>query len=188
MRSARIFGKHWKLTLIAVFSLSAAIALGVIAISISNTFLFLPLAAAEPDRLVTIYSHSLTEDIAHVSYPDYEYFRAQNDIFTDIAASPGSISVTIDPKFGPGNVKVISRPVSPNYFSVLGLKPHLGRLFTDDDDHGDTHAGLLTYNCWTRLGSDPNVIGKKLSGNTIVGVLPKSTPVHFLGSMATSSP
>jgi putative ABC transport system permease protein len=181
MRSARIFGKHWKLTLIAVFSLSAGIALGVIAISISNTFLFLPLAASEPDRLVTIYSHSLTEDIAHVSYPDYEYFRARNDIFTDIAAAPGSISITIDPKFGPGNVKVISRPVSPNYFSVLGLKPHLGRLFTDDDDHGDTRAGLLTYNCWTRLGSDPNVIGKKLSGNTIVGVLPKSYTGSLFG-------
>jgi predicted permease len=181
MRAARIFGKHWKLTFIAVFSLSAAMALGVIAISVSNTFLFLPLAAPEPDRLVTIYSHSPTEDIAHVSYPDYEYFRAHNDIFTDIAAAPGSISVTIDPKFGPGNVKVISRPVSPNYFSVLGLKPHLGRLFTDSDDQGDTHAALMTFNCWTRLGSDPNVIGKKLSGNTIVGVLPKSYSGSIFG-------
>src|SRR3954453_14643857 len=44
--------KHWKLTAIAVFSLSIAMALGVIALSVSNTVLLLPPAAAEPGRLV----------------------------------------------------------------------------------------------------------------------------------------
>jgi hypothetical protein len=43
----RILGKHWKLTAIAVFSLSIAMALGVIALSFSNTFLLLPPAAPE---------------------------------------------------------------------------------------------------------------------------------------------
>jgi putative ABC transport system permease protein len=51
-RSTRILLKHWKLTAIAVFSLSIAMALGVISLSVSNTFLLLPPAAAEPDRLV----------------------------------------------------------------------------------------------------------------------------------------
>ena len=85
--------KHWKLTAIAVFSLSIAMALGVISLSVSNTFLLLPPAAPEPDRLVKIYSRTPTEPMAAVSYPDYKYYRENNHVFTDIAAAPNSIRV-----------------------------------------------------------------------------------------------
>ena len=179
MRAARIFGKHWKLTLIAVFSLSVAMALGVIAISISNTFLFLPPAAPAADRLVMIYGHSATEDVGEISYPDYKYFQANNHVFSDLAAAPNSISISLDPKFGKGNAKVISRPVSGNYFTVMGIRPYLGRLLLPEDETGDARAAMMTYSCWMRLGADGSVVGKKLSGNTIVGVLPK----EFTGSM-----
>ncbi len=36
LRSMRILGKHWKLTIIAEISLSIAMALGIISISVSN--------------------------------------------------------------------------------------------------------------------------------------------------------
>jgi hypothetical protein len=92
----RILGKHWKLTAIAVFSLSIAMALGVIALSVSNTFLLLPPAAAEAERLVMIYSHSTSEDVGQISYPDYKYFHENNHVFSDLAAAPNSISLTED--------------------------------------------------------------------------------------------
>jgi len=76
---------------VSCFSLSIAMALGVLALSLSNTVLLLPPSGAEPDRLVTIYSHSAHEDIGEMSYPDYEYFRKNNHVFTDIAAAPNSI-------------------------------------------------------------------------------------------------
>src|ERR1700689_3867582 len=73
MRSLRILGKHWKLTAIAVFSLSIALALGVVSLSVSNTALLLPPAGAEPDQLVTISSRAPDENVGQISYPDYKY-------------------------------------------------------------------------------------------------------------------
>ena len=67
-------------------------ALGVLSLSISNTFLLLPPAAPEPDRLVMIYSRSTGEAVGQVSYPDYKYYRENNHVFTDLAAAPNSIS------------------------------------------------------------------------------------------------
>src|ERR1700683_457070 len=98
-RSLRILGKHWKLTAIAVFSLSVAMALGVLALSVSNTFLLLPPSAPAADRLVMIYSRSPSESIGQISYPDYQYFREHNHVFSDVAAAPNSISVTEDKNF-----------------------------------------------------------------------------------------
>ncbi len=58
IRSVRTLARYWKLTAISAFSLSIAMALGVLGLSISNTVLILPPAAPSPDRLVTIYSRS----------------------------------------------------------------------------------------------------------------------------------
>ena len=103
MRSLRILGKHWTLTAIAVFSLSIAIALGVVSLSVSNTVLLLPPAAPEPDRLVTISSRTADEGVGHISYLDYQYIRQNNHVFTDVAAAPNSISVNAS--FGMGPMK-----------------------------------------------------------------------------------
>jgi predicted permease len=172
-RSLRILGKHWKLTAIAVFSLSVAMALGVLALSVSNTFLLLPPAAPGADRLVMIYSRSPTESIGQISYPDYQYFRENNHVFADIAAAPNSVSVTEDKNFEKREVKVVSRAVSGNYLTVLGLRPYLGRLLSPADEGSATRVAVMTYSCWSRQGADPKIVGKVLASNTIVGVLPK---------------
>jgi putative ABC transport system permease protein len=178
IRAMRILGKHWKLTVIAVFSLAVAMALGVIALSVSNTLLLLPPAAPAPDRLVMIYAHSTEEAIDQISYPDYKYFQENNHVFSDLAAAPNSISVSED-KDETREVKLISRPVSGNYLNVMGIRPYLGRLLAPDDEHSKTQAAVMMYSCWRRLGGDPNMIGKKIAGSTIVGVMPK----EFTGSM-----
>ena len=179
-RSTRILLKHWKLTAIAVFSLSIAMALGVISLSVSNTFLLLPPAAPEPDRLVKIYSRTPTEAVGAVSYPDYKYYRENNHVFTDIAAAPNSIGVntTYD---GGREIKVVTRPVSENYFAVMGLRPYLGRLLAPGDDSVAKPVAVMTYSCWKRLGSDPNISGKEVAGVTIVGVAPREFVGSFFG-------
>jgi putative ABC transport system permease protein len=179
-RSTRLLLKHWKLTVIAVFSLSIAMALGVIALSVSNTFLLLPPAAPEPDRLVKIYTRTPTEAIDSVSYPDYKYYRENNHVFTDIAAAPNSfrVNATFD---GDHEIKVVARPVSDNYFAVMGLRPYLGRLFAPGDDSVAKPVAVMTYSCWKRLGSDPNISGKEIAGLTIVGVTPREFTGSFFG-------
>ncbi|HEY1757558.1 MAG TPA: ADOP family duplicated permease [Bryobacteraceae bacterium] len=179
-RSLRILRKHWKLTAIAVFSLSIAMALGVVGLSVSNTALLLPPSAPEPDRLVTIYSHSADEAAGQISYPDYKYYRDNNHVFTDIAAAPNSISIDANSD-GAHEVKVVSRPVSDNYFAVLGIRPFLGHFFAPGDDQSKEPLAVMTYSCWQRLGAEPNIAGKSVGGSTIVGVAPKEFTGSFYG-------
>jgi len=148
-------------------------ALGVLALSVSNTFLLLPPAAPGADRLVMIYSRSPSESIGQISYPDYQYFRENNHVFGDVAAAPNSISVTEDKNFEKREVKVVSRSVSGNYLAVMGIRPYLGRLLSPEDEGSATPVAVMTYSCWSRLGADPKIVGKVLASNTIVGVLPK---------------
>lgn len=180
LRALRILGKHWKLTAIAVFSLSIALALGVVSLSVSNTALLLPPAAAEPDRLVTISSRSPDEKVGQISYPDYKYIRENNHVFTDVAAAPNSVSVNANSD-GTQVVKVVSRPVSDNYFAVLGIRPYLGRFFSPGEDQTKEPVAVMTYSCWKRLGADPNIVGKSVVGTTILGVTPREYTGSFYG-------
>ncbi len=67
--------------------------------------------------------------------------------------------------------------VSGTYFSVLGVGAALGRVITPDDDkvRGDGAVAVLSYDNWrNRFGSDPSVVGKRITIQnfpfTIVGV------------------
>jgi predicted permease len=74
--------------------------------------------------------------------------------------------------------RVSAGVVSPNFFDVLGVRPHLGRTFTSTDDHQGAEAVLvLGHAYWqARFGGDPNVVGQVFDMNdrphTVVGVLP----------------
>ncbi|MEO7142251.1 MAG: ABC transporter permease [Bryobacteraceae bacterium] len=181
LRSMRAFRRQWKLTAISIFSLSIAIALGVVGLSVSNTLLLLPPSAPAADRLVTVYTRSPGKPIEHVAFPDYEYYRNHNHVFTDVAAAPNSFGLIDDFNFEGRDVKVITRPVSENYFAVMGIRPYLGRLFSRGDDVGASPIAVMTWSCWKRLGADPKIVGKVLAKHTIVGVAPKNFMGAFYG-------
>ncbi|HKE21137.1 MAG TPA: ABC transporter permease [Bryobacteraceae bacterium] len=182
LRSARSLTRYWKLTAIAAFSLSVAIALGVLGLSILNTVLLLPPSAPSPERLVTIYSRTARHPIEHLSYADYQYFRTHNHVFTEIGAAPNSIGLNDDFNFEGRDVKVITRSVSETYFATMGIRPFLGRLLVAGDDQTREHIAVMTWSCWKRLGSDPHIVGKVLAKYTIVGVTPKEFTGSFYGA------
>jgi putative ABC transport system permease protein len=181
LRPARSLRRYWKLTAISVFSLSIAMALGVLALSISYTALLLPPPAPVADRLVTIYARSPGEAIGQISYPDYQYLRDHNHLFTGIAAAPNSIGINENIDDQGRTIKVIVRPVSENYFAVLGIRPYLGRLLSPGDDKNDVSTAVMTWSCWKRLGADRHIVGKQLFGRTIVGVAPPEFKGAFFG-------
>jgi hypothetical protein len=65
-------------------------------------------------------------------------------------------------------------------FSILGIRPQIGRVFTADDElnpDGDPRVALLSDGYWRRrFGADPNVVGKRIPYGDrsvqIIGVLP----------------
>src|SRR5215471_1873811 len=177
LKPLRVLRRHWMLAAIAVFSLSLAMALGVLALSMTTNFLLMPPTGTAPDRLVMIYAHSPAENIDSISYPDYKYYRENNHVFTDVAAAPISIQVSTNSDNNQ-TVKVVGRPVSDNYFSVLGVQPYLGRFFLPGEDNNKKPIAVATFACWKRLGADPHLVGKEVAGYTIVGV----APPEFTGS------
>ena len=183
MPRLRTLLKNWKLAGVAVFSLAVAMALGIAGISISNFILLRPPAAADPGRLVTIYHRSPESAAERISYPAYKYYRDGTHTFADIAAYPTFLSKT----WMEGRGEALVEPVSDNYFSVMGMRPVLGRLFARGDDDKRLDIAVLTYACWKRWGADPNIVGKTLplnAGVTIVGVAPKEFTGVMLGLSA----
>ena len=62
------------------------------------------------------------------SYPNYLDIRARNTVFTDIYAYRiGAEPMSLGGK--DGAERIFGDMVSTNYFSVLGTRPHIGRLF-----------------------------------------------------------
>src|SRR5262249_27248463 len=87
--------------------------------------------------------------------------------------------------------RVSGEMVSGDYFRLLGVRPHLGRLLTQDDNRipGGHPLVVLSYGYWQRrFGGDAQVVGKSIRVNahpmTIVGV----TPAEFTGLEIGISP
>ena len=67
--------------------------------------------------------------------------------------------------------------VAGNYFDVLGVRPHLGRMLTPDDDRDlNGHpVAVLQYDFWqSQYQGRPNVVGEAIRLNgapfTVVGI------------------
>src|SRR5262249_14854578 len=119
---------------------------------------------------------SFLPDTNAVSPPNYDAWRADTHLFSDMSAADmyrtGGIA-------GEGQPEAIGyAAVTPNYFALLGAAPALGRSFVADDDQpGRDHVVILSHGVWERrFGSDPAVVGRVARLNrenyTVVGVMP----------------
>jgi macrolide transport system ATP-binding/permease protein len=185
--SLRILRKHGKLACIAVFSLAIGLAAVSVGLSTFHALFLRPPAVVDPHRLLTVYTVTPTEPFNQLSYPDYRFYRDNNNVFSGLAAIPFSIGLqTI--VFEQREKRGLINAVSDNYFSVLGVQPFLGRWFAAGDDDKVTRSAVLSYGYWQWLGADPNIVGKSLKLNgasfTIVGVAPR----RFVGTILTDVP
>ena len=80
---------------------------------------------------------------------------------------------------GADTERVVGEMVTGNYFDVLGLQPHMGRLLQPSDglEPGGHPVAVLSYDLWSgRFGGDPAVIGQSIPVGAqpyeIVGVAP----------------
>jgi predicted permease len=185
--SLRILRKHAKLTCIAILSLAIGMAAASAGLSTFNALLVQPLSVPEPNQLLTIYAVTPDGPFNQLSYPDYRYYRDNNQVFSGLCAMPFSITMqTLD--FEHHQKNGLLNNVSENYFSVLGVQPLLGRWFASGEDNKTSASAVLSYQYWKSLGADPGIIGKSLTTNgasfTIIGVAPRS----FAGTILSDLP
>jgi len=121
------------------------------------------------------------------SYPMYRDLRDQARVFEGlIATTQASVGVTYARRSEAGYAEV----VSGNYFSVLGVRPALGRLLAASDDGapGANPAAVLSYRYWaSHLGSDPRLVGQTIALNghafEVIGVAPQDFQSAVWGEM-----
>ncbi|HEV2687700.1 MAG TPA: ABC transporter permease [Bryobacteraceae bacterium] len=172
----RLLLKSPGFTLIAVLALGLGIGANTAIFSLVDRVLIRPLPYSNPDSLVVVW-----EDASVISFPrntpapaNYVDWKKQNQVFSDMAATRGrAASLTGD---GPPDM-IMGRGVTANLFDVLGVKPLLGRTFTEEEDRSGERVVIIGYGLWkSRYGGDPNIIGRSIlmdsAKTTVIGVMP----------------
>src|SRR5215210_8031141 len=174
---ARMLVRKPGFTVVAILALALGIGANTAIFSVVNGVLLRPLPFAEPDRLVRVGEWSQQVPGMSISYPNLLDWRAQQTVFTGIAATRfQSYNLT----GGEEPERLQGRDISANFFDVLGIKPALGRTFLPEEDHANSNRTcMLSYGLWQRrFGGDPQIIGRLLTLNaesyTVIGVLPQS--------------
>ena len=169
--------KNRGFTAVAVLALALGIGANTAIFSVVNAVLLRPLPFERSDRLVMVWEKrmQLGRERNVVSPPDFYDWRAQNQVFEDMAAFSGqgfNLGGGTEPE------RIQGAGVSPGLFSILRARPRIGRVFEAEDDKPDRNpVAIISSALWQRnFSSDPEVIGKTIKLNekdyTVVGVMP----------------
>jgi len=160
----------------------ATLALGIGGItamfSAFDTILIRPLPYAEPDRLVMVWDDLSKTDIRKESDPtpaEWFEWRRLNTVFSDIASTQ-PIDATLSGDAAPEQIPACK--ATGNLWSVLGVRPLIGRFFNDEEDRNGARVAVISYGLWQRrYGGSPDVLGRKIDVNDtpyeVIGVMPR---------------
>src|SRR5574338_1042470 len=163
----------------AILSLALGIGANTAIFTLIDQILLRKLPVKAPDELVMLYQqgpHNGSNMGSRMhSYPLYQDLQHKAEPLSEtICRRLFDASVSIDND----TERVEAEMVSGNYFTMLGVRPAVGRVFTsqqDDQIYRGHPVAVLSYGYWTtRFARDPAVVGKKILINnypmTVVGV------------------
>jgi putative ABC transport system permease protein len=167
-------------TLGAILVLALGIGANTAIFSIVNAALLRPLPYDDASRIMLVWHVPPAKSfpgltLFSVSPANYLDWKAQSTSFESMSVIGGR-SLTFGGTDHPE--VVVAAAVPPEFFAVLRARPLLGRTFSEDEDHPDSHVILLGYKLWRdRFGSDPSIVGQDISVNsqryTVLGVMPE---------------
>jgi len=171
----RTLGKQPGFTTVVVLTLALGIGGNTAIFTLLNRELR-PLPVSDPDALVNL--EYRTEKGYGFSFPDYAFFRAQAQVFSDLIASSqevflmGSQTAGVEPDAAPGEF------VSDNFFSALGVNAIRGRTFVAGENSapGREPVVVLSHHLWQRrFAGAPDVVGQTMLLNNkacvVIGVM-----------------
>jgi putative ABC transport system permease protein len=179
---------------IAILSLALGIGANTAIFSLLDQLLLRTLPVKNPRELVFLYhpgpaQGNVSSDEGggpSFSYPMFREMQKEQTAFSGLAGARGmGASLAYRNSAVPGTAHL----VSGNYFELLGVRPAMGRLLTDDDDRvegGLQPVVVLSYGYWTsRFGGDVSALNQTMIVNgypmTVVGVAQKEFRGEILG-------
>ena len=165
-------------TVVMLLTLALSIGANSAIFSVIDGVLLKKLPYPRADRLVRIFLSNSTFPKFPLNPFDFRDFRARNRSFQSMALfTRGDMQLS-----GTGQpVRLNGFGVTAGYFSVLGLKPYLGREFDFAAEiPGNGQQVIISDRLWrTRFNTDPSIIGSKVTLNmqpyTVIGVMPPGT-------------
>ena len=172
----RVLLRNPGFTAIALLALTLGIGANTALFSVVYSVLLHPLPYQDAQDLVVLrqQAHKANVNEMVFSVQEINDYRAQSHTMAQIEEYHQMYFVLL----GKQPDRVQTGVVSAGFFSMLGIRPLLGRLFQSQDDALDAPPVLLlSYNYWQRaFGGDPDIVGKTFRMNdkihTVVGVLP----------------
>jgi predicted permease len=164
---------------LAILVMALGIGANVALFTVVRSVLMKPLPFIEPNELVELYEHSNDGEFAFNSVAGgvYAEWRKQNRSFTNLALL-GEEEFNLAGSGDQLPEKLRGSNCTWNLLSTLGVRPALGRDFTEaDDQHSAASTVLLSWNLWQRrFGGDPGILNKSIPLNgrsyTVIGILP----------------
>jgi predicted permease len=164
---------------VAICSLALGIGANTAIFTLIDQILLRKLPVVRPHELVMLYQegpHNGSNMGTRMhSYPIYQEYQKRAEPLSEVIARRLiATSVSVDNQ----TERLDAEMVSGNYFTMLGVPPATGRVFSsqeDDQAYSGHPVVVLGYDYWTRrFARDPRVVGKKILVNnfpmTIVGV------------------
>jgi putative ABC transport system permease protein len=164
-------------TLVAIITLSLGIGANTAIFSVVNAVVLNPLPFRNPEQIVLVRDDLTGRNVEDVgmSVDELKDFQERAGVFDQVSAV-WSVDANLTGTDRPERIELLA--VSPNYFSLLGATPQLGRVFGPQDTaQGFAEGVVISDGLWHRLfAADPNVLGKKIYADTdlytVVGVMP----------------
>jgi predicted permease len=195
----RMLEKNPGFAAVAVLTLALGIGANTAIFSLLNAVMLRDLPVEKPGELVLFgrgRAGGSLDGFAETemySYPFYLEMKQKNEVFSELSAV---LSLTFREMHGSvgGSANLETMDVqlaSGTYFSMLGIKPVLGRLFSraEDEPPGAHPAAVVSYSFWKRrFGRDPDVGGKTLRFGSTVYTIIGVAPPQFFGTTVGESP
>ncbi|MEJ2502235.1 MAG: ABC transporter permease [Gemmatimonadota bacterium] len=173
------------LTLVVVLTLALGIGAGTTVFTVVDNVVLHPFSYPEPDRLVGIgpVYPKLGRELSFwetISPAEWQDIRSQSRTLERVVAwDMGNRAVTV----GDRTENLFSAFWFGEAFGTLGVRPALGRGFTEQEIEDGETVAILSHRVWaTRFGADSALVGQAVlvNGNpyTLVGVMPPGTLIY----------
>lgn len=155
----------------AVAIVALGIGMSVAMFTVFRTVLVRRLPVVDQDRIVVMWTYrGDPKNEFTLGTKELSVVRRQSRTMRDIAAIAHWPATASPFAYGERSIELNRGMVTGNFFSVLGAKPALGRLFSPSDDEvpgssavGAHRALVLSYRAWREtFGGDSTVIGRHL--------------------------
>ncbi|HST79996.1 MAG TPA: ABC transporter permease [Verrucomicrobiae bacterium] len=173
----RILKRNPGFTLVAILALGLGIGANTALFSVVYGVLLKPLPYEQGNQLVVLHQafQKSGQNNVGFSVKELQDYRQQSRSVAQIEEYHQMSFILLD---GHEPSRVRTGVVSAHFFDMLGIKPYLGRFFTDaDETHNSEPVLVLSYGYWkNHYGGDPNIVGRHFRMNdkehTVIGVLP----------------